>query len=103
MWLDVSIEIWLTWCHWDTITETRFEQQSDHVVATLSIWSLVDAADESTAREAALPGLHKLYAEAGSRIGRDFPIEIVTVRPAAPNEIAQWLWHHEIVSKHDAK
>lgn len=57
-----------------------------YFVATLSMWVLVDATDETTAREGALPGLHQLYAESGSRIGRDFPIEIHTVRVA--NEVA---------------
>ena len=74
-----------------------------YYVATLSMWTLVDAADESAAREAALPGLQKLYAEAGSRIGRDFPIEILTVRPATQGEIEQLRWHNEMVAKHATK
>ena len=60
-----------------------------YFVATLSIWVVIDAADESATRDAALPLLQQLNAESGSRIGRDFPIEILTVRPATPKEVAQ--------------
>ena len=71
-----------------------------YFVGTLSIWTLVDAADETAAREAAIPELHKLYAESGSRIGRDFPIEIRTVRPATQEEIDLLRWHNEMVAKY---
>lgn len=74
-----------------------------YFVATPTMWTLVDAADESAAREAALPGLHKLYAQTGSRIGRDFPIEIHTVRPATDGEIEQLRWHNKMVARHGAR
>ncbi len=67
------------------------------------MWTLVDVADESAAREATLPGRQKLYAEADSRFGRDSPIEIRMVWPATQSEIDQFRWHNEMVAKFAAR
>jgi hypothetical protein len=78
-------------------------KMTTYFVATFSMWTIVDAADEFAEWQAALPGLQKLYAEADFRIGRDFPIGILTVRPATDDEITQWKWHHEMAAKHEAR
>ena len=60
---------------------------------------LVDASDESQARDFATPKLLELYADARERLGDQFEIEIHTVREATPEEIDLWNWHHEMVRK----
>ncbi|TWT34987.1 hypothetical protein KOR42_53370 [Thalassoglobus neptunius] len=70
------------------------------LVATLSRYVLVDAADEDQARQLAKPGLEELYAKERERFGNDFPIEILTVRPATQEEIDLWNWHHQMIASH---
>ena len=70
-----------------------------YLVATLARYVLVDAEDESEARRLGQPALHALYADVRERLGKDVPIEILTVRPAADDEIDLWKWHHEMVAR----
>ena len=70
-----------------------------YLVATLARYVLVDARDETEARELAIPGLHALYADVRQRLGRDVPIEIRTVRLATQDEIELWKWHHEMLNR----
>lgn len=70
-----------------------------YYVATLARYVLVEAEDESQARELGQTALHDLYADLRERLGRDVPIEIRTVREAAQDEIELWNWHHEMLAK----
>ena len=69
-------------------------------VATLSIYVLVDAENETAARVAAIPLLHDQYAGVRERLGRDVPINILTVRPAITDEIDLMKWHNEMCARH---
>ncbi|TWT49043.1 hypothetical protein KOR42_39590 [Thalassoglobus neptunius] len=70
------------------------------LVATLSRYVLVEASDEDQARRLARPGLEELYAKEREQFGSDFPIEILTVRPATQPEIDLWNWHHQMIASH---
>ncbi len=70
-----------------------------YFVATLARYVLVDAEDETQARELGRPALHDLYADLRERLGKDVPIEIRTVREATVEEIQLWTWHHEMLAK----
>jgi hypothetical protein len=43
--------------------------------------------------------LHELYADVRARLGRDVPINILTVRPATQDEIDLQRWHDEKVGQ----
>ena len=73
-----------------------------YYVATLARYVLVDAENEADARERGHAALHELYADLSERPGREVPINIMTVRPAAEDEIVLWRWHHEIVARERA-
>jgi len=66
-----------------------------YYVATLARYILVEADNESDARERGHAALLKLYAGDG-RAGA--PINIRTVRPATDDEIELSRWHHEMVA-----
>lgn len=68
-----------------------------YYVATLAHYVLVEAENEDQARELALPALHELYADVRARVGKEVPINILTVRPASEEEIEFWGWHREMV------
>lgn len=70
-----------------------------YFVATRFRYVLVDALDESQARELATPKLLELYADAIERLGDQFKLEIHTVREATPEEIDLWNWHYEMIRK----
>ena len=70
-----------------------------YLVATVARYVLVDAEDETHARELGHPALHELYADVRERLGRDVPIDIHTVREATDEEIQLWTWHHEMLAK----
>lgn len=70
-----------------------------YLVATIARYVLVDAIDETQARELGRPALYELYADLRERLGRDVPIEIHTVRPATPEEIDLWNWHHKMLNQ----
>ena len=67
----------------------RSSTMTTYLVATLSIYVLVDAQDEAEARIAAMPLLYDQYANLRERLGRDVPINILTVRPAITAEITR--------------
>ncbi|QDU76914.1 hypothetical protein Pan97_39710 [Bremerella volcania] len=70
-----------------------------YLVATLARYVLVEADDETQARELGRPALHDLYADLRQRLGREVPIEIRTVREATEDEIELWTWHHEMLAR----
>lgn len=70
-----------------------------YFVATRVRYVLVDAEDETQARELGHTALHELYADMRERLGREVPIEIHTIRPATDDEIGLWKWHHEMVAR----
>ena len=68
-------------------------------VATIARYVLVEAEDETTARELGRAALYDLYADAREQQGQDVPINIQTVRHATDTEIGLWRWHHEMLSR----
>ena len=73
------------------------------LVATVARYVLVNADNETQAREVGQPALHELYADLRERLGKDFPIRIHTVREATNEEIELWNWHNEMVKKEKQK
>ena len=70
-----------------------------YLVGTLARYVLFDAHDEAEARALGQVALHELYADVRERLARDVPINIVTVRPATPDEIDLNRWHGEMVDQ----
>ena len=70
-----------------------------YFVATLARYVLVEAHNEIDARERGYAALHDLYADLRERLGKEVPIDILTVRPATDDEIELWRWHHEMLSR----
>lgn len=70
-----------------------------YLVATLARYVLVEAANEDAARELGMPKLFELYADLRSKLGRDVPISICTVRPATDDEIELQRFHDEMVTR----
>ena len=68
------------------------------LVATVTRYVLVDAENETLARELAMPLLEDLYADFREKYG-NHPIVIHTVRPATDDEIELWNWHHEMLAR----
>jgi len=68
-------------------------------VATLARYVLVAAETEDQAREAGRRALYDLYADICEKFNHHVPINIRTVRPATPEEIELWKWHHEMVGR----
>ena len=64
-------------------------------VATLAKYVLVEAADEVAARAAGHAALELLYADLRERLGRDVPVEILTIRPATTDEAQFWRWNEQ--------
>jgi len=69
-------------------------------VATLGRYVLVEAPDEGTARVLGHPLLENLCADMRAR-HPGYRVVIRTVRPAAPDEIELWRWHHEMEARED--
>jgi hypothetical protein len=67
-------------------------------VATLARYVLVEAANETEARQLGAAALHELYADLRAKLGRDVPIEIRTVRLATSDEIDLCRWHHRMLA-----
>jgi hypothetical protein len=68
-------------------------------VATLARYVLVDANNESDARERGHAALHDLYADDGRA---DAVINIRSVRPATDDEIELCRWHAESIANERA-
>jgi len=68
-----------------------------YYVATLARYVLVDAEDETQARELGRLALHDLYADLRERLGKEVPIEIRTIREATEDEIELGNWHHDML------
>ena len=66
-----------------------------YCVATLARYVLVEAKDETAAREAGMNALRELLAPEG----RVAPIEIRLVRPATDEEIELQRWHDEMLAR----
>lgn len=73
-----------------------------YYVATLARYVLVDAENESQARELGHAALDELYADLRERLGKDVPINILTVRPATSDEIDMMKWHREMLAREAA-
>ena len=73
------------------------------LVATLARYVLVEAENETQARDLGQTALHELYADVRERLGRDVPINILTVRDATTGEIELMKWHNEMVAKGQQK
>lgn len=69
-----------------------------YYVATLARYVLVDAKDETHARELGQVALHELYADLRQRWGKDVPIEIRTIRAATSDEIDLMKWHQQMLA-----
>jgi len=69
-------------------------QMKTYLVATVARYVLVDAENESSARNLGKIDLQKLYDDPNRTI------EIHTVREATADEIQLWDWHHEMVERH---
>lgn len=68
-----------------------------YYVATRASYVLVDAVTEDEARRLGHAALYDLYAEVRERLGREMPIDIVTVREASADEIELCDWHRRQV------
>lgn len=69
-----------------------------YYVATLACYVLVEANDETEAREKGHAALQTLYAELRQRSTSDeVPIEIRTVREADEDENEHWTWHQNML------
>jgi len=70
-----------------------------YLVATLARYVLVEAANEDAARELGMPKLFELYVDLRTKLGRDVPINICTVRPATDDEIELQRFHDEMAAR----
>ncbi len=73
-----------------------------YYVATLAKYVLVEAENETQARELGRLGLENLHAEVGRRIGKDLPEDILFVRPATTDEIEFCRWGEEMLARERA-
>lgn len=65
-------------------------------VGTLSRYALVSAKDADDARRRGWRELYALYSDLRERLGREVPINILTVRPATAEEIELQKWHGDM-------
>ncbi len=72
-------------------------------VATLARYVLVEAENEAQAREHGRVGLEKLHAEVGRHLGKDLPVNILVVRPAATDEIEFCRWGEQMLAQERAR
>jgi hypothetical protein len=73
-----------------------------YYVATLAKYVLVEAENEGQARELGRLGLEKLHADAGRRLGRHIPVNILVVRPVTTDEIEFCRWSEEMLAQERA-
>jgi hypothetical protein len=69
-----------------------------YYVATLARYVVVDAENESQARERGAVALRELYADLRARYGHEVPIEIRVVRPATADEIEMVRFHKRMLA-----
>ncbi len=69
-----------------------------YYVATRAFYVLVEAANETEARQLGQPALQKLQANVSAQV-RELPVEIRVVRPATDDEVELENWHREMVSR----
>ena len=69
-----------------------------YYVATLARYVVIDAENESHARERGAAALRELYADLRARYGREVPIEIRVVRPATVDEIEMVRFHERMLA-----
>jgi hypothetical protein len=69
-----------------------------YYVATLARYVVIDAENESQARERGAAALRELYADLRARYGREVPIEIRVVRPATSDEIEMVRFHERMLA-----
>ena len=67
-----------------------------YYVATLACYVLVEAEDETQARENGHAALRELYAEL-RQSNEEVPIEVRTVRKADEDENEHWTWHQNML------
>ncbi len=91
----------LTHVEWDALNDAvrNAHAKTTYLVATLARYVLVDAANEDEARSLGQVALHDLYADVRERIGKDVPINILTVRPATDSEIELQRFHDEMMAR----
>ena len=70
-----------------------------YYVATLARYVLVDAENEMQARQLGHAALYELYADLRERLGKEVPINILTIRPATTDEIDMMKWHREMLAR----
>jgi hypothetical protein len=70
-----------------------------YYVATMARYVLVEAENESQARERGRRALNEQYADLRERLGRNVPIEIRTIRLATEDEVELSKWHGQMVSR----
>jgi hypothetical protein len=91
----------LTRVEWEALDDAvrSARGKTTYLVATLARYVLVDATNEDEARSLGQAALHDLYADLRERLGRDAPINIVTVRPATIEEIDLQRFHDEAMAR----
>jgi hypothetical protein len=94
----------LTRVEWEALNDAvrNARGMTTYLVATLSRYVLVDAANEDEARRIGQVALHDLYVDLRERLGKDVPINIVTVRPATHEEIELQRSHDEAMAREAA-
>jgi hypothetical protein len=81
-----------------TAVDAMDERFTPYYVATLARYVVVDALNEDDARAKGHAALVELYADR-----KDHPIEIRTVRPATPDEVALCAYHAVKVAGENAR
>jgi hypothetical protein len=94
----------LTHVEWDGLNDAvrNARGKSTYLVATLARYVLVDAANEDEARILGQAALHDLYSDRRERLGKDVPINILTIRPATNEEIELQRIHDEMMARNTA-
>jgi hypothetical protein len=94
----------LTRVEWEALDAAvrNAREKTTYLVATLARYVLVDAANEDEARALGQVALHDLYADVRERLGKDVPINILTVRPATDSEIDLQRFHDEMMAREAA-
>jgi hypothetical protein len=73
-----------------------------YYVATLARYVLVDAENETQARELGHAALTELYADLREQLGKDVPINITTIRSATSDEVEMMKLHREMLAREAA-